>query len=779
MKRKLFKIVPLLMAVVLPLTLQAVNIITYTATYDTSKLSSSTDTLGGLTYATVHYDGLNNCIFPGEPSLPVDYIMFSVPYNATNFIISATCSNTIRCYVNSLVYPCQAPRFMSDTSEVVTNQPNNTTYNSNNFFPMLDNIVWVAEEGFLAGENHIVKVAVMPIRYKHNSNINGIGSNTLLLSRSVSLTLSYDLSSNPSLAPLISVNQRSEGYRLVQNMVVNPDSVISFAPPQSTMNSPFIPNLGSSINSPLSTFPYLIVTTSSLKTSLKRFVALKRQKGLNVKVATVDEIVNDPYAQYGDIVSINGTPVTTFTDSAGKIRQYLKLAYWYNSTKYLLIAGTDVPFRIRGVPTDLYYSDLNSDWKNSYTIDKYPELFVGRLLAKTADQINNYTDKLFRYELNPGNGDYSYLRRALYTESYDMRDKSRGLGKGMNTVCPDSTILREIEYGHYPKGRDVIDSLESNRVGFWATFNHGEPSCIATYGVKSGGAYTFPFYRLWADFSSKKAASNYEDPESDNGLNNILGKDYPMISYSMSCTTMPFDLISEKYSELTMNFGESFTTGENYGGPAYLGNTRDGYIGPSSILAEHFGKRIEIGDYKIGKAEALSKVDYSTDYNFEYIPLVHNLLGDPDIEMWSDIPQLYSGIEIYRNDNSITISGIDADSTIVAYSNNDFQIGSDTISNYSVTLNGISPNSSIMLYKHNYIPYITPLSLQNTTLSNSQYVIASDLTAGNAIDNNRTNGNVIIPNGVEYEIEATGTVRLEDGFKVEQGALFAVYPSSF
>lgn len=32
---------------------------------------------------------------------------------------------------------------------------------------------------------------------------------------------------------------------------------------------------------------------------------------------------------------------------------------------------------------------------------------------------------------------------------------------------------------------------------------------------------------------------------------------------------------------------------------------------------------------------------------------------------------------------------------------------------------------------------------------------------------------------VEYEIEASGVVRLEDGFQVERGATFAVYPSSF
>ena len=71
------------------------------------------------------------------------------------------------------------------------------------------------------------------------------------------------------------------------------------------------------------------------------------------------------------------------------------------------------------------------------------------------------------------------------------------------------------------------------------------------------------------------------------------------------------------------------------------------------------------------------------------------------------------------------------------------------------------------------------MKLQNTTLSRSQYVIASNVTAGNFIDNNRTPGNVTIPAGVEYEIEASGVVRLEDGFKVEKGAAFAVYPSSF
>ena len=40
-------------------------------------------------------------------------------------------------------------------------------------------------------------------------------------------------------------------------------------------------------------------------------------------------------------------------------------------------------------------------------------------------------------------------------------------------------------------------------------------------------------------------------------------------------------------------------------------------------------------------------------------------------------------------------------------------------------------------------------------------------------------GNVTIKNGIEFEIESSGTVTLEDGFRVEKGATFAVYPSCF
>jgi len=60
--------------------------------------------------------------------------------------------------------------------------------------------------------------------------------------------------------------------------------------------------------------------------------------------------------------------------------------------------------------------------------------------------------------------------------------------------------------------------------------------------------------------------------------------------------------------------------------------------------------------------------------------------------------------------------------------------------------------------------------------------VKADMTpvvAGYSVDSIRTPGNVSVSSGTKFEIEATGTVTLQGGFSVEQGATFAVYPSSF
>lgn len=164
------------------------------------------------------------------------------------------------------------------------------------------------------------------------------------------------------------------------------------------------------------------------------------------------------------------------------------------------------------------------------------------------------------------------------------------------------------------------------------------------------------------------------------------------------------------------------------------------------------------------------------DHNEHYIPA-----DQPDVYYDSDNLEIILVADGFSSYYDVYVDSIP---TTIGYYYKDDSSGNGyyrqlKLTKSMVVLNNASPNWPIVIYKHNYLPYIVPMSLQNEVLNRSQYVIASDVTAGNLVDSKRTPGKVTVKNGVEYEIEASGTVTLQDGFNVEKGATFAVYPASF
>lgn len=790
MKRLLSKCrVAIYLIALIPLLSSAANTISYNATYDFSKLTIGTDTLGGITYSTVNYQGLMNGGETGMPSLPIDYIRFSVPYNATNLVLSSSIKS-YSSFVNLdyLVYPQQTPRTLEDTTQVIIALPDSSAYYSNNDYP--NQHAWIYDDAFFLGENRIITVAVIPLGYLHTTTSNRLG-----LPNKIRLNLRYDLTDSLSTYPLIRRNYaaRSEGYKIVQEYVVNPNDVITNAPgsevdstnvmfsgmmqlPQPMLDSINNPIEGIVYSNLCPTYDYMIIVPDSMASSLKRIVALKNQKGYSVGIVKISEII-DSTANHPWYNNINPSK---YNDSARVIREYLKYAYCIGNLKYVLLAGKDVPFKYISFfksQTDQYYVDLTSDWDTPSRF-RHPELFVGRIYAKTDEQINNYTDKLIRYELNPGKGDYSYLDRAIYTNAVDQYIDSLSysdiIKKGTDSIFHTSTVIEENRADGTPSGQSIINEINNTGYGFISFNNHGQPMGLIVYG--RGGTDPRLYKWLWAlegvhaPISSTGHAN--DDPSAGNGLDNLNNKYYPSICFSTGCELMPFKA-SNVYSEDMVNFGESFTTGKDYGGPAFLGNTVEaGFEG--AILQSRVASFLKSKSSKLGEALAYAKV-----FSLSDIYKDQNLLGDPEFEVWTETPVLYSNIQLNRYDDSITISGIDADTTIIAYFNNDLNHGLKFVSTSDYTLNNVSPNSSVMLYKKNHIPFIAPMELQNVTIKKSQYVIADDFVAGSSVNNNRTNGFVTVKEGVNYEIEASGNVILEDGFIVKKGASFAVYPSCF
>lgn len=771
--------------------------ITHTVTYDPNKLSVTYDTINGITYAKVDYELFNSSDSVSKPQLPSDVFTLSVPYNSNNYSVQCQVNGYVELNVSGFVYPCQMPHAICDTTTAFS-LPDSVIYQSDNYYPYSQ--CHFGEPYYLFGCNKVVNIIVSPVKYNPVLN-------KLLLATSITVTLSYDIDSN--IAPIIASNnleQRERDRSRVKSCVKNKMDVAGNESPV-TINNPSLTPL-------LPTYNYCILTDRNLEPSFKKIIAMKRQKGLSAGTVCVEDIIDSGLFPDGDkCYDNNGNLISVIPDTAGVVRQYLKYAYRAdgNPTRFLLIGGKsqNIPIRYAKtsadtvlikahVSTDMYFSDLDKIWikykpDSSYYYDNEykvysktnlvqdnsgaysysPMIFVGRLPAKSVDEINNYSEKLYRYTLDPCHENGDYLSRAFFSKSHGhgFNDYHINPLGSAEMLFETVTLFEQSDSSIFPKGSDIVNELNNTKYGYMSFYSHGSPQSIAVYDTNN------LVYVLSALDSNPSNPSEQTVEECGNGFDCLMNKYQPSIGYSIACYTMPFDdAIKYNYTlyEDKYNFGESFVLGKNYGGIAYLGNTRAGYLISSSNLENNFLKTIiNTSNYKVGVLEALSKSLYNSHSVGSHVLLTHNLLGDPEFEMWTSEPLRYSGIYVSRLDNGFRISGTTSTDTIAFCDNYGHQgsiVGSDNNSMFIST----HPSSTLMVFNHDHIPYIVPMMLQNCEISNSQYVYASSFSAGKAVLPNNTHGNVTIKNGAEYEIEATDDVLLGEGFIVENGATFAI-----
>ena len=786
-------------ALLFALSISAVNAqISYTATFDQHLLTTDTVSENGDSYLRLRYPDLWTQSAAGTPELPVHYLRFSVPCDATDFTVSVTGETTTATRYTLPVYPTQPP-IPSDrnTSEQLFVSPDSTVYSNNRYWPAVP--VQVVDEGFLDGDNHIVTVAVWPISYAPTDG-------EILFRNSVTVRLDYSVknagSENPS--RLRAISRRATGRNNVRwgreeakRIVVNPAQVDGFAPATATRSA------SSHTVTTLPDFEYTVVTSRELAPAFDRLIGWKRQKGYSAGVVCIEDILACPDFQGGDLVS-------NIDDDAGKLRAYLKYAYDSGSLRYALLAGdyTVLPIRYGTgrrsitikdsqnqdssiyvdwpIPSDLYFSDFNGNWNvdgdssygefessEMYTMDYAPEIFVGRLLCTNRQEIANYTEKLIRYERNPGNGDYSYLQKAFYCQSDEMQqDNEAGIIKSAwGTTFHQDTVIEEFpsyetQSVTKPTGAEVIREM-NNRYGFFSWHGHGAPAGIT---VRSRGTNEWDYYAIVPfDGVLDKDSVHYSmNVEVGHGLDNLTNQDYPAIAYSISCDVTPFDIY--KQYNVTYNIGSSFTVAGLYGGPAFLGNTRSGWIGPSVRLEKLFVEQIKSNSYQLGVAEALSKATFS----HKWCKLTHSLIGCPEFEMWTDIPSVYDDISVTRSNSSITVAGNELNDSKVAITSGINGLPEiKIVTGASVTINEVSPNSVVTVYKHNAIPYIATLYLQNDTLRSSQYLHVNNVHIGKAVDTNRTEGDVVLKSGT-LTLESGGDIWIDEGVIIENGATLII-----
>ncbi|MFH0895987.1 MAG: C25 family cysteine peptidase [Bacteroidota bacterium] len=485
------------------------------------------------------------------------------------------------------------------------------------------------------------------------------------------------------------------------------------------------------------------------------------------------------------------------------------------------------------VPSDWYYTEIHGNWDfdgdglygefAEDVVGDFPDIFLGRLLCHNQGQIKQWTENILLYEKNPGNGDYDYLTKSFLTQSWPCQDPTGGEATNIaNTDLTFTTnyVMEEEPCYHaeydingnclnvtfsYPyinepcpgltscggtsgtvRGTEIVNEMK-NRYGFYSFFGHGK-----TYngfsGIQTMNSYSdVNPWIWWVDAKGYMDGPNGTGyvtiQETNNGLDNLDNESFPSIAYFVSCELVPFDKTSSPLSSpgnLGMpNFGEQFTTGANSGAAAFLGNTRFGYVTSSMNIEACFINRVKtdlnstppcstcfVDDFSsLGLAEAFSKVDYLEFY----LRYSHNLIGCPEMKMWTLPPRNINVTSVtpsVQNNTPEHVSldiqpdisgtfGQNIEITVCLYKENEvfmvqhtFVTNSNPIAHvdFYPVLATMTGNSTVYytVTAHNYIPVLGNIPVQCVNFVSTPWVLPSDVTMNSITNSER---DIVIPAG--------------------------------
>ncbi|MBD3232092.1 MAG: T9SS type A sorting domain-containing protein [candidate division Zixibacteria bacterium] len=589
-------------------------------------------------FAELHYHDWERLASSGEPELPFTLVKLLIPASegVDSVVTEGRQEELPGCYKVSYADNPVKTSLLEPLSEVA--EINEEIYACSDRYPSEQAIV--IDEGYF-GSNHIITLQLFPIVY-HPAQ--GLLKYTEKLEINVFTSASsareYELH-NPKPVPTELLSSMVDNYgKATQYANSLPSSMLRDVPSLARLGTEYLQ------------YEYVVITDESLAEAYEDLVEWKKRKGLNAGVVTLQDIESN----------------YTGIDLQEKIRNYLKDAYQYY-LKWVLLGGDETIIPIRyayhvntsGQPAlnsqqicDLYYSDLTGNWDvdgdgvygepTSDDPDIYPEVFVGRVTATTPEGVEVYTQKLIQYETDPGNGDLSYLNKALIISADQLVDAGQHVEIGNEmpdnwVVDTTSCVERPDGYNSNPTtptGQQIL-ALMNEGAGFISNLNHGAPQHYAARA---------PYYNKFPNKSYMISDVHYE--EDHHGVLVDLDESFKYgVHYSISCDIAAYDMDVESvwpgYNWPTdQSFGETFIELANKGGIAFLGNGRWGWVPTSYKLEKAFIQTV-FGEEPIGRhlgaAEALGKqvYPYYRDLNYG-----HFLLGDPEVILWDRIPETMS-----------------------------------------------------------------------------------------------------------------------------------------
>ncbi len=376
---------------------------------------------------------------------------------------------------------------------------------------------------------------------------------------------------------------------------------------------------------------YLIITSDALATSMQALADHRAAfDGYTTQVLTLGTIEST----YSGLRPDGGTDLQT------SIRNCIIDYYTNHGTQFVVLGGDSniVPDRNTHVetgsysdssmPTDLYYAGLDGDWDGdtagdpdgeaadgvygevlSYAVtegDLYPEVHVGRIPVRTAQQATDYIDKVIDYDLNPPidlAGKFLLGGKKL-GDSYSGSDRPSDLlydghvqfEDASHSTVSDAEMWQRRAYRNYVQNDRDWDGQVDNNGSFagkgWQAEQLGiVTDTLTSWDASSPGDYRIDDAGLSAAFNegwnflifdthggktvwaSEGTYFNSGDALALTGMTNFV--------YTGACDTNAFDKTDNALSE-------AFLRSASGGALAYIGSSRYGWYSPDSPPASNY-----------------------------------------------------------------------------------------------------------------------------------------------------------------------------------------------
>jgi hypothetical protein len=590
-------------------------------------------------FSTVSIQGCPEVGLPGEPLLPAYGMSILLPQG----------EDVIRVWVETsedteygLAYPLECAQRQYPLSLEGPYQrtlPDDEIYGGPDAFPS-ERIVHVSTETF-RGYN-IAFLRVYPAVYVAAENV---------------------LSFAPSLSVFVETRPNDEA--LARSLgTLRPDSrndramlagIVGDATEARSYEARSFPAVLGSLTDPEDSYPYVIITNSTLQSTFEDLKDLKDEQGYRTKIVLVSDITSN----------------YTGDDTQMKIRNFIIDAYQNWGTEFVLFGGDDEIVPHRGlyadaggtidadIAADLYYMALDGNWNTDgdgrwgepAEADLVPEVSSGRAAVSTVAEAAYFVDKMIKYQRAPVTGQIENALMAgellwddpTYGGDYKDEIKDGASTHGYTTVgFPGNfTVTTLYDRDIAPAEWDKYDLIPLLNGGEHIVNHLGH--CSTTYGLRMVNSDV-------ASFTNDGVSNTY----------NVI--------YSQGCYAASFDNRTSSGSYTDDCIAE-YLTKSQYAAVAFVGNTRYGWGAHSSTrgASQYYDRQFFDAMFAenltiIGLADVDSRVDNipfidaTSAGRWVYYELV--VLGDPAMDIWTGVPGSVTALypeTIYVGENEVAV----------------------------------------------------------------------------------------------------------------------------